>query len=229
MQQYIPGADSPDNRAAAAAANQEFLKVLDMDPRNSTAMSYLASLNLNQKKWDEAQSWYEKVVAVEPRNATAWYSMGFIAWSRWYPAYSAARKSLGMRPEDPGPLPAGAVKEDLRTRFWPVLEGGLNDLQQALLIDPQYDDAMAYMNLLIRERADLRDTAEECRQDVVVANTWVDQAMATKKAKAGQRGGGMGNAGFRSDPRLAATCWCGMCRRSIHRKPGRPAYRASCT
>ena len=194
MQQYIPGADSPDNRAAAAAANQEFLKVLDMDPRNSTAMSYLASLNLNQKKWDEAQSWYEKVVAVEPRNATAWYSMGFIAWSRWYPAYSAARKSLGMRPEDPGPLPAGAVKEDLRTRFWPVLEGGLNDLQQALLIDPQYDDAMAYMNLLIRERADLRDTAEECRQDVVVANTWVDQAMATKKAKAGQRGGGMGNA-----------------------------------
>jgi len=59
MQQFIPGAESPENRVAAAAANQEFLKVLELDRGNQTAMSSLASLDLNQKKWDDAQAWYE--------------------------------------------------------------------------------------------------------------------------------------------------------------------------
>ena len=189
MQQYIPGAESPENQAAAVAANQAFLKVLDMDPGNKVAMEYLGSLNLNQKKWDEAQAWYEKLVAADPGNATAWYSMGFIAWSRWYPSYSAARASLGMKLTDPGPLPAGAVKEDLKTRYGPVIEGGVRALQQGLLIDPKFDDAMAYMNLLIRERADLRDTAEEYQQDIAVANEWVQKALETKREKADLRAG----------------------------------------
>lgn len=188
MQQFVPGADSPQNGTAAAAANLEFLRVLELDRGNKTAMAYLASLNVNQKNWDEAQAWCEKLVAADPGDANAWYSMGFIAWSRWYPAYSAARRSLEMKPADPGPLPPGAAKEDLKTRFSTIVENGLHDLQQALSIDPQYDDAMAYMNLLIRERADLRDSDEEYQQDVAVANDWVDKAMAAKKAKAEQRG-----------------------------------------
>lgn len=193
LQQYIPGADSLPNRTAAAAANLEFLRVLELDRGNKTAMSSLASLDMNQKKWDDAQAWYEKLVAADPGNANAWYSMGFIAWSRWYPAYSAARQSLEMKPADPGPLTPGAAKEDLKTRFSTILESGLHDLQQSLLIDPQYDDAMAYMNLLIRERADLRDSGEEYQQDIAVANDWVNKAMAVKKAKSEQKGGA-GNA-----------------------------------
>jgi TonB family protein len=193
MQQYIPGADSAGNRETAAAATREFLKVVDMDPGNKTAMAYLGSLNLNQKKWDEAQAWYEKLVAADPGDANAWYSMGFIAWSRWYPAYAEARKSLGMKPQDPGPLPAGAVKEELKTRYGAVIEGGLQALQQALLINPKFDDAMAYANLLIRERADLRDTSGEYQQDVAVADDWVHKALAVKKENGLMGGGGGGD------------------------------------
>ena len=189
MQQYIPGAQTPENQAMAAAADQEFRGVLEMDPGNQTAMAYLASLSLNQKNWDDAQAWYEKLVAVDPNNATAWYSMGFIAWSRWYPAIMEARRDLGMKLQDPGPLTSPAVKAELKAKYGPVLEGGLRALQQALSIDPMYDDAMAYMNLLIRERADLLDTAEEYRRDVAVANDWVDKAMETKKQKMNLRGG----------------------------------------
>jgi TonB family protein len=189
MQQYIPGAQSPGNQAAAAAAEQEFRKVLDMDPGNTTAMSYLASLNVNQKKWDDAEGWYDKLTVADPGNAVAWYSKGFIAWSRWYPAYSEARKSLGMQPADPGPMPPGAVKSELKARYSAVIDSGLRALQQGLLIDPKYDDAMAYMNLLIRERADLLDTAEEYRRDIALADEWVDMAMETKRAKSA----GMGN------------------------------------
>jgi len=193
MQQFVPGAETIENRNIAAAAEREFKKVLEVDPGNETAMMYLASLNLNQKKWDEAQSWYQKVVAANPGNSAAWYSMGFIAWSRWYPAIGAAREKLGMKLEDPGPLPPGAAKEQLRSTYSSIVEGGLYDLQQALVIDPQYDDAMAYMNLLIRERADLRDNAADYRRDIEEANAWVDKAMAAKKAKV-EHGAAMGAA-----------------------------------
>jgi len=168
-------------------ANREFLKVLDIDPANRTAMGSLASLSLNQKNWDQAEEWYRKLVAADPGNAQAWYSLGFIAWSRWYPAYGAARVSLGMTPADPGPLPPGAVKEDLRMKFGQAIENGLQALRQALLIDPRYDDAMAYMNLLIRERADLRDAPADYQSDIAVADGWVDKALEVKREKAAQR------------------------------------------
>ena len=181
MQQYIPGAESPENRAFAENALREFNRVMDMDPSNSVAMNSIASLYLNQKQWDNAQQWYERIVATNPASAEAFYSMGFIAWSRWYPAYSAARQQLGMKPQDPGPMPAGNMKSDLRARFTPILDQGMQSLEKALAINSQYDDAMAYMNLLIRERADLLDSAAEYKGQVVIADDWVRKALAVKK------------------------------------------------
>jgi TonB family protein len=184
MQQYIPGAESPENRAFAENALREFTRVLDQDPSNSVAMSSIASLYLNQKQWDNAQQWYDRIVATNPGNADAYYSMGFIAWSRWYPSYSAVRQQLKMKPEDPGPLPAGNLKSDLRARYTPILEQGMQSLQKALAINPQYDDAMAYMNLLIRERADLLDSAAEYQSQIAIADEWVQKALAVKRQKA---------------------------------------------
>jgi len=184
MQQFIPGADTPGNTAMAAAAAEEFTQVLGMDPINKVAMASLASLYLNQKKWDEAQQWYEKITALDPSNADAWYSMGFIAWSRWYPAYATARASLGMRPEAPGPIMDAAVRGDLQARYGGVLDQGLNALDKALAIRPDYSDAMAYKNLLLRERADLRNTPAEYQQDTAEADQWVQRALEVKRQQA---------------------------------------------
>ena len=184
MQQYIPGAQSPENNAMVTFATDQFLRVLNIDSRNTVAMASVASLSLNQKKWDEAQKWYEQLTAVDPNNADAYYSMGFIAWSKWYPTYAAARKSLGMKPEDPGPIKDVAVREKLKADYRQVIEAGLQSLDKALQINPQYDDAMAYMNLLIRERADLRDTPDQYRQDTATADDWVQKALAAKRLKA---------------------------------------------
>jgi tetratricopeptide (TPR) repeat protein len=183
MQQYIPGADSPENLKMAQAAYDNFKKVLEIDPKNGIAMASIASLNLNQKKWEEAQQWYEKLVAVEPSNADAYYSMGFIAWSKWYPVYGNARINAGMKPEDPGPLKDKKVKEELKQKWSPVIDGGLAALDKALQINPEYDDAMAYENLLIREKADLADSKEEYEKQIKVADDWVQKALATKKIK----------------------------------------------
>ena len=94
------------------------------------------------------------------------------------------RANLGMKPEDPGPLPVAAIREQLKAQYSSVIERGISNLEKALAIDPQYDDAMAYMNLLIRERADLRDTPEEYRRDVEIADQLVQKATQTKQLTA---------------------------------------------
>jgi len=184
MQQYIPGAESPENNRMAQAAHDEFMKVLDQSPNDKVAIASLASLYLNQKKWDEAQKWYEKLAAVDPNSPIPYYSLGFISWSKWYPVYGTSRANLGMKQEDPGPIKDKKVKEQLRAQYGPVIDAGLQALDKALQIDPEYDDAMAYENLLIRERADLADSKEEYEKQVKVADDWVSKALATKKAKA---------------------------------------------
>src|SRR5215510_12596766 len=119
MQQYIPGAESPENNKMAQAALDNFLKVLEQEPKNSLAMASIASLKLNQKKWDEAEQWFDKLVSVEPNNADAYYSKGFIAWSKWYPAYGKARADAGMKQEDPGPIKDKKIREELKAKWTP--------------------------------------------------------------------------------------------------------------
>jgi len=195
MQQYIPGADSPENNQMAAASMDQFTKVLEQEPKNTVAIASVASLFLNQKKWDDAQQWYEKLIGVDPNNADAYYSLGFIAWSKWYPAYGTARANLGMRQEDPGPIKDKKVKEELKAKYGPVIDGGLQALDKALHINPDYDDAMAYENLLIRERADLMDNKAEYEQQTKIADDWVQKTLDTKKRKAEKKsqtsGGGI--------------------------------------
>ena len=195
FQQYIPGAESPENTQMAKAAYDQFMKVLDQDTRNTVAMASVASLYLYQKKWDDAQQWYEKLVAVDPNNADAYYSLGFIAWSKWYPAYGTARVELGMKQDDPGPIKDKKVNQELKTKWLPTINAGLQALDKTLQINPEYEDAMSYENLLIRERADLLDSKEEYDAAIKVANDWVQKALETKKIKADRKekksGGGI--------------------------------------
>ena len=76
-----------------------------------------------------------------------------------------------------------------------MIDGGLQALDKALQINPDYDDAMAYENLLTRERADLTDTKDEYTAQMKVAEDWFQKALATKKRKAEQKakasGGGV--------------------------------------
>jgi tetratricopeptide (TPR) repeat protein len=186
MQQYIPGVESNENSQVAARAKEAFSQVLVFDPTNKVALASMASLYLNEKKWDDAQQWYEKLIAADPRDANAYYSLGFTVWSKWFPAYQEARARVGLKPDDQGPIPDVAVKQDLRGRWGSVVEDGIANLQKALDLNPRYDDAMSYISLLIRERGDLRDTKEEWRQDIALADQWL-QKRQTNKA-----GGGIG-------------------------------------
>jgi hypothetical protein len=184
MQQYVPGVDAPDNLKMADQALAEFNRVLDKDPRNKTAAAYVATLKLNEPKWDEAQQWYEKVIQLDPKNTDAYYSLGFITWSRWYPAYATAMHDLNQPLDSNFPIKDKKVKAQLKDKWSSVIQFGLDNLNKCLEIDPLRDDAMAYENLLIRERAYLLDDQKEFEAQIAIANGWMDKAMAAKKTLA---------------------------------------------
>ena len=184
MYQYIPGAESEENLRMAKAADEEYRKVLEQDPKNGNAMLAIAQLNFHQKNLDDALVWYKKALAVNPNDKTAYYTIGVIAWSKAYPARMTARAELGMRPEDPGPLKDKKVREPLREKSMAIIDDGTQALEKALALDPEYDDAMAYMNLLYREKADLEDSAAAYKQDIETADKWIDKTVETKKIKA---------------------------------------------
>ncbi len=195
MSQYIPGAESPENLAYAENAAKYFLEVLNDDPKNTTAIKSLASLAYQQSsgaptteeklaRLDKAAEWNRRLVEVDPKEKEAYYSLGVIAWAKFYPVWMAARNKLGMKPDEPGPLKDKKVRTELREKNMAMIEDGIANLRKALEIDPEYDDAMAYLNLLYRERGDLQDDAAAYKKDVDEADMWINKTLETRKIKA---------------------------------------------
>jgi len=200
MTQYVPGSEAPENKRNADSALKEFQTALNsnLDDKNKLiAMQSLASLHYQMKDFSEAEAWQKKVIASDPQNKEAYYTLGVIAWTRFVAPWREAIAAQGLQPENPGPLktPAAAkgkkkgppepdLKADLKAKYWQPLTDGIEDEKKALQIDPDYENAMAYMNLLIRYRAILDDTKEQYDADMKEADSWVQKSLETTKKKA---------------------------------------------
>ena len=181
--QYIPGAESPENLEFAGRANAEYLKVLEQTPDDELAMASIASLYYHQKKFDDAETWFKKLIAAHPKNKEAYYTLGVITWARTFPKHMQARTEAGMKPEEAAPIKDAKVRAALVASDMPILDAGIKNLQSALEVDPEYDDAMAYLNLLLRRKADLADDAAGFKKFSDEADTWIAKNLETKKTK----------------------------------------------
>jgi hypothetical protein len=75
----------------------------------------------------------------------------------------------------------------------PLVEEGLQYLTQAVADRANYDDAMAYINLLYRRKADVDYGNEAARKDdVAKADEWRTKAMGTRKANEEKKDKGPG-------------------------------------
>jgi tetratricopeptide (TPR) repeat protein len=185
LQQYVPGDHTPPNQDIALAARQRFVDVLDLDPKNADAMASIGRLAYQQQNFDDARLWYGKLADAEPKSAEAYYMLGVIGWAETNVQITQARDGLGMQPGDRGPLKDPAVREETRKQNWDRIAKAIEDLNRALRTDPAYDDAMAYLNLLYRERADLQGEVAY-RADIATADLWKDKAVALKQKKISQ-------------------------------------------
>jgi tetratricopeptide (TPR) repeat protein len=187
IQQYVPGTETMENKKYAQAAMDELNKTLETDPKNLLATEYLANLYYQMKNFPQAMEWSKKVVELDPKNKEAFYTLGVIPWTQFVPADREARLNEKMKPEDPGPLKDKKEREALKEKYWQSLTDGVEAEKKALAVDPEYENAMAYMNLLIRYRADMVDTPEQYKADIKEADDWVQKSLETTKIKAARK------------------------------------------
>ena len=190
-QQYIPGVDSPENMQNANLAIEQYNAVLEQDPKNVNSIKGIAYLYLNMKKFDDAKNYYHKAIDLDPNDPEAYYSVGVIDWTQAYQPRMEERAKLGLRPDEPLKDKKLCVK--LRDDSGAVIQDGLDALNKAIQLREDYDDAMAYVNLLYREKADREcDMPDQRVADLKTADEWVDKTMAAKKAKAAKQAGSNG-------------------------------------
>ncbi len=198
-QQYIPGADTPENNKMAEQAIEQYQKVIDMNPARDQKVNSakgIAYLYLNMKKFDDAKKYYRMASDVDPNDPEPYYSVGVIDWTACYQPRMEERAKLGMKPDEN--LSAKnkdqkKVCEELKTKNAPSIQEGIDSLNKAIQLRPDYDDAMAYLNLMYREKADVEcDDLAARQEDLKTADSWVDKTLATKKAKAEKQPGAQG-------------------------------------
>jgi tetratricopeptide (TPR) repeat protein len=161
-QQFIPGAVSEDNQRNADMAISTFENVLKRDSNNVTAIGGLASIYQNTNQFERAREFYLKNAELEPTNPTPFYAVGSVNWI------------MVFNKNNPPP-------EDQQKQ---LIEEGLSNLDKALAINPDFEDAMTYKNLLYREKARLATEEAEKTQLIAQADEWFNKALETRKKNA---------------------------------------------
>ena len=186
-QMYVPGSEDAENKRIGEQAIDQYKKVIEAaNPSKEQQINStkgVAGLYLQMKRFDDARQYYVKVSELDPNDAEPYYSVGVIDWTKSFQPRATARAILGLKPTEP--LKDKKVCAELHAKNWDTVADGIAMLDKALALRPDYDDAMAYLNLMYRERADIQcgDSAAYAA-DEKTADEWVDKNLATKKARA---------------------------------------------
>ncbi len=147
--QWIPGLPSPQNIERARQAIKTFEEVLEIEPGNINAMANIAGIYAGLDEHDLAKDWYRKRLEVQPDNPEPYYGIATINWK-------LVHGETGLNGEN-----AANLEDDRRVEVQQLVDAGVEVLQKALELNPNYSDAMQYLNLLYRERAYLATEEEE--------------------------------------------------------------------
>jgi tetratricopeptide (TPR) repeat protein len=195
--QYIPGAPSEQNVRLGTAAVNEFKDVLQIDPKNVSAIDGIGSILFQMagtpyepKKFEESKSYHQKHIEQKPDDPEPYYWIGVIDWTLAFrangelrAAYNKSNIKKQVRDEDPLPPAVRAVYVE---KYGSLVDEGITDLQKAIQLRPDYDDAMAYLNLLYRRKADMVESADERASLKKQADDLIDKVKEIKQKRAEQ-------------------------------------------
>jgi hypothetical protein len=195
--QYIPGAPSEQNVRLGTQAVNEFKEVLQLDPNNLSAIDGIGSIIFQMagtpydpKKFEESKSYHKKHIELKPNDPEPYYWIGVIDWTLAFRANGELRaeynkNNIRKQLKDNDPLPP-ALRAEYAAKYGPLVDEGIAALQKAIELRPDYDDAMAYLNLLYRRKADMVESAEERAKLQKAADDLIDKVKEIKQKRAEQ-------------------------------------------
>jgi len=193
-QNVVPGMTTPENLKTANEAIDIFKEVLETQPNDINSMKQVAGIYLSIKDFDEAEDWQKKVLAVDPKDPEAAYTVGVIDWTKAHQNKLNALQSAGLNDDGKGNASAPkTVMEPLARKNAPLVDEGLKYLNMAIDNRPNYDDAMQYLNLIYRNKADVDyGNKDAVAQDLAMAEDWTHKAMDMRKANEQKKNQGPG-------------------------------------
>jgi tetratricopeptide (TPR) repeat protein len=195
--QYIPGAPSEQNKNIGKQAIAEFKEILESYPDNLSAIDGVGSILFQMagtpydpKLFEESKTYHQKHITLKPEDPEPYYWIGVIDWTLAFRANGEMRKdynekNIKKQVKDTDPLPA-AIRTDYLSKYGTLIDEGISDLQKAITLRPDYDDAMAYLNLLYRRKADTVESASERASLQKQADDLVDKVKEVKQRRASQ-------------------------------------------
>jgi tetratricopeptide (TPR) repeat protein len=183
---YVVGDESSDNSGYARLAEQQFRTVLLREQSNISAIDSLGAIlyHAGEKPFDpammeESKTYHEKHTQLQPKDPEPYYWIGVIDWALAY----HFKTELASEYEDSRRGTRPVTKElrvDLAPKFRDQCVGtaneGIENMRKAIFRKPDYADAMAYLNLLYRLKADMETAPEKRAEYLRIADDLVDQA-----------------------------------------------------
>jgi tetratricopeptide (TPR) repeat protein len=166
-QQFVPNGRGEDNDKNAKLAIQTFEDVLKHDSANVNAVAGLASIYQNTQDLPKAHEYYMKYAQLDSTNPVPYYAIGSLDWIIVYD------KNNPPPAEEQGKL----------------IDEGLANLDKALALNQDYEDAMTYKNLLYREKSRLAANEEDKKKLTAQADEWFNKALETRKRNAEKKKG----------------------------------------
>ncbi len=193
-QNVVPGLDTPDNVRMAQRAIEIFKQVLAKNPSDVNSIKQIAGIYFSIKQLDQAKDWQKKVLALDPKDPEAAYTIGVIDWTEAHQDLLNALQPAGLNDDGLGNVKAPKkVMEQVKQETAPLVEEGMQYLQQAIADRPNYDDDMAYLNLMYRSQADVDyGDAKAVKADLAQADTWRTDSMNTRKENEAKKNKGPG-------------------------------------
>ncbi len=195
--QFVPGSPSPDNLQYGQEAIAQFKKVLDKDPNNLSAIDGIGSMlyNLgttpfNEQMLNEAKQYHEKHIQIQPDAAQPHYWVGVIDWTEAFHANRELRTDYNShvkRKKDvitfTDPLPP-KLRDQFSSQYGQTVDDGIQQVKKAIELRPDYADAMAYLNLLYRQKADMVTSSDERAALLKQADQLVNEVKEIKQKEA---------------------------------------------
>jgi tetratricopeptide (TPR) repeat protein len=191
--QYIPGAPSPQNVRYGELALEGYKELLEKDPNNLLAMDgagsilySMAGVPFSAEKMEESKPYHQKHIQIAPNDPEPYYWIGVIDWSIAYKSNRVLRdewlKKTSRRLEPSDAMPE-EIREEFAAKYGDIVQEGIQYLTNAITLRADYDDAMAYLNLLYRQKADMERNASSREADLKEADDLVAQCKAIKAKK----------------------------------------------
>lgn len=195
MGMYNPGSKHPKDLEFAAKAIEHLKIYSEAYPADRKAREFLVSMYLSTERFDDAIAFYQGLVQESPNDVKAMQSLAQMYFKKG--DVDNALKWLKKRLDtETSPLAKAEVYYFIGVQAWDrsynfpdidpverarIVDEGLDALNKALQIKPDYFEALSYVNLLYREKAKIEADPAKKQEYTDMANRYLQQALELRK------------------------------------------------